>query len=45
MNTAKASASAGSVLASPPRSSIFSTAMPRRRIAMMQAKVPPVMMM
>ena len=43
MNTAIASASAGSVRARPPRSEICSSDRPRRRMAMMQAKVPALM--
>ena len=43
MNTAKASASAGSVRARPARSAICSSMRPRRRMARMQAKVPAFM--
>ena len=43
MKIVSSSASPGSVLPSPDRSLICSTARPLRRIAMMQAKVPVVM--
>ena len=43
MKTANANASAGSVRDSPLSSAILSTAWPRRRMAMMQAKAPEYM--
>ncbi len=43
MNTVSQPASIGSVRPSPARSEIFSSAMPLRRIARMQAKVPAFM--